>query len=85
MVNLGTVRQNGVLVCNLLSEVIQTLRELKESCGTVFTVLTGEGRFFSSGADVKGKRAFQDQRGASMRKGDSRVVTKYYQNMTNLS
>lgn len=32
------------------------MRELNEHPDTVFTVLTGEGRFFSSGADVKADR-----------------------------
>ena len=39
----------------LILDVIAGLRELNEHPTTVFTVLTGEGRFFSSGADVKGK------------------------------
>lgn len=38
----------------LLIDVISALRELNEHPETVFTVITGEGRFFSSGADVKG-------------------------------
>ncbi|KAJ9655484.1 hypothetical protein H2198_005670 [Neophaeococcomyces mojaviensis] len=37
----------------LIMDVIAGLRELNEHPDTVFTVLTGEGRFFSSGADVK--------------------------------
>ncbi|KIW14453.1 hypothetical protein PV08_07237 [Exophiala spinifera] len=37
----------------LLIDVISALRELNEHPETVFTVITGEGRFFSSGADVK--------------------------------
>lgn len=36
-------------------DLIGALRELDEHPETIFTVLTGEGRFFSSGADVKGK------------------------------
>ena len=40
---------------NLGDEVIAGLRELNEHPDTVFTVLTGKGRFFSSGADVRGK------------------------------
>lgn len=40
---------------NLLMDVVTALRELNEHPDTVFTVITGEGRFFSSGADVKGK------------------------------
>src|ERR1700754_787416 len=40
---------------NLLVNVVTALRELNEHPDTVFTVLTGEGRFFSSGADVMGK------------------------------
>ncbi|KIW76588.1 hypothetical protein Z517_09032 [Fonsecaea pedrosoi CBS 271.37] len=38
---------------SLLLDTVQALRELNEHPDTVFTVLTGEGRFFSSGADVK--------------------------------
>ncbi|PQE21633.1 peroxisomal d3,d2-enoyl- isomerase protein [Rutstroemia sp. NJR-2017a WRK4] len=38
---------------NLLAESIQAIRELNEHPDTVFTVLTGEGRYFSSGADVR--------------------------------
>jgi 1,4-dihydroxy-2-naphthoyl-CoA synthase len=38
---------------NLLAESIQAIRELNEHPDTVFTVLTGEGRFFCSGADVR--------------------------------
>lgn len=37
----------------LIPEVIAALRELNEHPDTVFTVLTGEGRFFSAGADVR--------------------------------
>jgi enoyl-CoA hydratase/carnithine racemase len=39
---------------NLISDVIAAFRYLDEHPDTVFTVLTGEGRFFSAGADVKG-------------------------------
>jgi Delta3-Delta2-enoyl-CoA isomerase len=39
---------------HLVRDVCTALRELNEHPDTVFTVLTGEGRFFSSGADVKG-------------------------------
>ena len=39
----------------LMVETIAALRELNEHPDTVFTVLTGEGRFFSAGADVKSK------------------------------
>ncbi|KAF1975476.1 peroxisomal d3,d2-enoyl-CoA isomerase [Bimuria novae-zelandiae CBS 107.79] len=38
----------------LIPDVIAALRELNEHPNTVFTVLTGEGRFFSAGADVRG-------------------------------
>ncbi|OCK81679.1 peroxisomal d3,d2-enoyl-CoA isomeras-like protein [Lepidopterella palustris CBS 459.81] len=38
---------------NLLGETINALRELNQNPDTVFTVLTGAGRFFSAGADVK--------------------------------
>ncbi len=39
---------------NLMQETISAIRELNEHPDTVFTVLTGEGRFFSAGADVRG-------------------------------
>ena len=39
---------------NIILETISAIRELNEHPHTVFTVLTGEGRFFSAGADVKG-------------------------------
>jgi enoyl-CoA hydratase/carnithine racemase len=42
----------------LMVETISAIRELNEHPDTVFTVLTGEGRFFSSGADVKGRHAW---------------------------
>ena len=38
----------------LMQETISAIRELNEHPTTVFTVLTGEGRFFSAGADVRG-------------------------------
>jgi peroxisomal 3,2-trans-enoyl-CoA isomerase len=38
----------------LMQETISAIRELNEHPDTVFTVLTGEGRFFSAGADVRG-------------------------------
>ena len=37
-----------------MAETISALRELNEHPDTVFTVLTGTGRFFSAGADIKG-------------------------------
>jgi Delta3-Delta2-enoyl-CoA isomerase len=40
-----------------MEETIAAVRELNEHPDTVFTVLTGEGRFFSAGADVRGKQA----------------------------
>lgn len=38
---------------NLIPDTIAALRELDQHPETVFTVLTGEGRFFSAGADVR--------------------------------
>ncbi|KAF2643406.1 peroxisomal d3,d2-enoyl-CoA isomerase [Massarina eburnea CBS 473.64] len=38
---------------SLISDTIAALRVLNDHPDTVFTVLTGEGRFFSAGADVK--------------------------------
>ena len=39
---------------SIIQDTISALRRLDEHPDTVFTVLTGEGRFFSAGADVKG-------------------------------
>ncbi|KAF2823460.1 peroxisomal d3,d2-enoyl-CoA isomeras-like protein [Ophiobolus disseminans] len=38
---------------SLIPSVIAALRDLNNHPSTIFTVLTGEGRFFSAGADVK--------------------------------
>ncbi|KAI8937718.1 hypothetical protein NX059_005419 [Plenodomus lindquistii] len=45
---------------NLITDVIAALRVLNEHPDTIFTVLTGEGRFFSAGADVTGIGAKSD-------------------------
>lgn len=37
-----------------MEETIAALRDLDSDPDTIFTVLTGEGRFFSAGADVRG-------------------------------
>lgn len=39
---------------NMIPETIDALRILNDHPDTTFTVLTGEGRFFSAGADVRG-------------------------------
>ena len=39
---------------HMVPETIDALRILNDHPNTTFTVLTGEGRFFSAGADVKG-------------------------------
>ncbi|KAL2069625.1 hypothetical protein VTL71DRAFT_14304 [Oculimacula yallundae] len=56
---IGTIKFNRPKSLNsftgkLGQETISAIRELNEHPDTVFTVLTGEGRFFSSGADVRG-------------------------------
>jgi peroxisomal 3,2-trans-enoyl-CoA isomerase len=56
---IGTVKFNRPKALNsfggkLLEETVDALRKLNEHPDTIFTVLTGEGRFFSAGADVKG-------------------------------
>ncbi|CAO2657277.1 Nn.00g034030.m01.CDS01 [Neocucurbitaria sp. VM-36] len=40
---------------SLINDTIAALRVLNDHPDTIFTVLTGEGRFFSAGADVKGR------------------------------
>jgi peroxisomal 3,2-trans-enoyl-CoA isomerase len=42
-----------------MNDTVAALRELNENPNTVFTVLTGEGRFFSAGADVKGNMSLE--------------------------
>jgi len=42
----------------LIVEAIDAIRVFNEDPDTVFTVLTGEGRFFSAGADVRGSALF---------------------------
>jgi peroxisomal 3,2-trans-enoyl-CoA isomerase len=39
-----------------MNDTIAALRVLNEHPETIFTVITGEGRFFSAGADVKGNK-----------------------------
>ena len=46
---------------NLMSETINAIKILNEHPKTVFTVLTGEGRFFSAGADVRGSPQIQNE------------------------
>lgn len=41
----------------MVMDTIAAIRELNEHPDTIFTVLTGEGRFFSAGADVRGKHS----------------------------
>lgn len=38
----------------MLIDLAAALRELDNHPDTIFTVISGEGRFFSAGADVKG-------------------------------
>ncbi|KAJ5880861.1 uncharacterized protein N7473_011914 [Penicillium subrubescens] len=45
---------------NLLVDTLHAVKELDENPDTVFTVLTGEGRFFSAGADVRGSRPLDE-------------------------
>ncbi|KAL4804324.1 ClpP/crotonase-like domain-containing protein [Aspergillus unguis] len=57
---IGIIKFNQPKALNAFSdslklETIQALRELDDHPDTVFTVLTGEGRFFSAGADVRQK------------------------------
>ncbi|KAH6679095.1 ClpP/crotonase-like domain-containing protein [Halenospora varia] len=56
---IGTIKFNRPKSLNsfggkLMAETIAAIRDLNENPDTVFTVLTGEGRFFSAGADVRG-------------------------------
>jgi peroxisomal 3,2-trans-enoyl-CoA isomerase len=56
---IGVVKFNRPKALNsfggkLIDETVDAFRKLNEHPDTIFTVLTGEGRFFSAGADVKG-------------------------------
>ena len=62
---IGTISFNRPRALNsfggtLIPETIAALRVLNEHPDTVFTVLTGEGRFFSAGADVTGVAAVDE-------------------------
>ncbi|KAL4912104.1 ClpP/crotonase-like domain-containing protein [Aspergillus aurantiobrunneus] len=55
---IGIIKLNRPEVLNawndaLLADMVATFRELDQHPTTVFTVLTGEGRFFSAGADIR--------------------------------
>lgn len=55
---IGTITFNRPAQLNafggtLIPDVIAALRDLDRHPDTVFTVITGAGRFFSAGADVK--------------------------------
>ncbi|KAL4925199.1 enoyl-CoA hydratase/isomerase family protein [Aspergillus undulatus] len=55
---IGVIKLNRPEVLNawnetLLGDMVAAFRELNEHPRTVFTVLTGEGRFFSAGADIR--------------------------------
>jgi len=42
----------------IIVETIDAIRKFNDDPDTIFTVLTGEGRFFSAGADVRGSSLF---------------------------
>ena len=50
-----------------MEETIAAIKELNEHPETVFTVLTGEGRFFSAGADVRGELYFTSHQNSGVR------------------
>ncbi|KAL4792955.1 ClpP/crotonase-like domain-containing protein [Aspergillus venezuelensis] len=55
---IGVIKLNRPQILNawndrMLGEMVSAVRELSEHPDTVFTVLTGEGRFFSAGADIR--------------------------------
>jgi peroxisomal 3,2-trans-enoyl-CoA isomerase len=53
-----------------MEETIAAIKELNEHPETVFTVLTGEGRFFSAGADVRGELSFTSQQNSGAKSTD---------------
>ena len=54
---LNRPKQLNSLGGSLANDTIAALRELDNHPDTVFTVITGEGRFFCAGADVSSKLA----------------------------
>jgi len=58
---------------NLISDTIAAFRELNEHPTTIVTVLTGEGRFFSSGADVRGIAGHAEPEYANI--GEKKIAT----------
>jgi len=62
---IGTIKLNrpkslNAFGGNLMLDCVAGLRELNDHPDTVITVITGEGRFFSAGADVREQRAPED-------------------------
>jgi len=53
IIKLNRPKQLNSFGGNLMLDTIAAFRELNDNPDTIFTVLTGEGRFFSAGADVK--------------------------------
>lgn len=70
------------MVGEVYTEIIAGLRELAENPAVVVTVITGEGRFFSSGADVKAGAA---RRAEGPRPEDMTVEDKAVASMAGLS
>ncbi|CEJ58946.1 hypothetical protein PMG11_07586 [Penicillium brasilianum] len=58
---------------NLLVDTLHAVKELDDHPDTVFTVLTGEGRFFSAGADVRGSRPL-DENTADLTKTQLKIL-----------
>ncbi|KAF2271056.1 ClpP/crotonase [Lojkania enalia] len=59
---------------NIIPETIDAFRVLNEHPDTIFTVLTGEGRFFSAGADVRGAADAGSQSGGYKNMGEKKLA-----------
>lgn len=62
---------------NLVPDTIAAFRELDNDPDTVFTVLTGEGRFFSAGADVKAISTVHEEKFANDGEKKIAFVTRF--------
>jgi peroxisomal 3,2-trans-enoyl-CoA isomerase len=60
-----------------MQETISAIRELNDHPDTVFTVLTGEGRFFSAGADVRASGLSDSQNFASTAEAKVTYLTRF--------
>lgn len=64
---IGTIKFNRPKQLNsfggtMIADTINALRDLDNHPDTTFTVITGEGRFFASGADVTSEQTLTEHK-----------------------